>query len=423
MSRRWIKLISFVISLTFLIISCQQVHLSKADKNQPVTIRLSGWGASLTEQQLLQQVLDNFEASHPHIRVKLESIADQYMDVIKTRLIGDAAPDVFYLDSLEAPFLMTQSVLEPLNDYIQPDFEIDDFEENLLNTFRVQDKIYGLPKDYSTLALYYNRKAFSEAGISEPPLTWEDFRTVAEQLTIDQNQDGKPEQYGFGINPELPRLAYLIQAFSGEIVDRQGNAVFAAKAGLAGLEAVVDQYQNDRTSARALDVGANSGSEMFGQGKTAMVFEGNWAIPFLQDTFPNLEFGTAELPTVNGKPGTMVFTVAYVMNRQTAHKPEAWELIAYLTGKEGMEKWTSTGFALPSRKSVARKLQVDQDSLRSALVNGVKYAMPWQVGQYPAAVVNQFNNQFISALLGEQSLESAMQQAQNSANAQIRSMQ
>ena len=423
MPRRWIRFICFAISIAFLIFGCQKIYLDGADSNHSVTLRLSGWGAGPTEQRLLQQVLDDFAASHPHINVKLESIADQYMDVIKTRLIGDAAPDVFYLDSLEAPFLMTQNVLEPLNTYIQPGFEIDDFEENLLNTFKLQDKIYGLPKDYSTLALYFNKEAFTKAGISEPPRTWEALRDTAKQLTVDRNQDGKPEQYGFGITPELPRLAYLIQAFNGEIIDRQGYARFAGAEGLTGLATVIDQYQADRTAARALDVGANSGSEMFGQGKAAMVFEGNWAIPFLQDTFPKLEFGTAELPTVNDKPGTMVFTVAYVMNRQTAHKQEAWELIAYLTGKEGMEKWTGTGFALPSRKSVARKLKVDQDPLRSALVAGVKYAMPWQVGKYPAVIVNSFNNQFMSAMLGEQPLAAAMQQAQQSANAQIRSME
>jgi multiple sugar transport system substrate-binding protein len=33
------------------------------------------------------------------------------MDVIKTRLIGDAAPDVFYLDALEAALLMKYGVL------------------------------------------------------------------------------------------------------------------------------------------------------------------------------------------------------------------------------------------------------------------------------------------------------------------------
>ncbi|HEY9700167.1 MAG TPA: extracellular solute-binding protein [Trichocoleus sp.] len=141
MPRRWIRLICFAISIASLIFGCQKIYLDGADSNHSVTLRLSGWDASPTEQRLLQQVLDDFVASHPHISVKLESIADQYMDVIKTRLIGDAAPDVFYLDSIEAPFLMTQNVLESLNTYIQPDSEIDDFEENLLNTFVISGKL------------------------------------------------------------------------------------------------------------------------------------------------------------------------------------------------------------------------------------------------------------------------------------------
>jgi multiple sugar transport system substrate-binding protein len=112
-----------------------------------------------------------------------------------------------------------------------------------------------------------------------------------------------------------------------------------------------------------------------------------------------------------------------VMNKQTKHKKAAWELISYLTGKEGMEKWTGTGFALPTRKSVAQKLGYDQDYLRSALVAGVDYATPWQVGEYPAAIVNNFDNQFLSALLGEQSLKQAMLRAENNANQQIKMME
>ncbi len=154
-----------------------------------------------------------------------------------------------------------------------------------------------------------------------------------------------------------------------------------------------------------------------------MVIEGNWAIPYLQETFPKLEFAIAEVPTINNKKGTMVFTVAYVMNKQSQNKAAAWELISYLTGKEGMQKWTGTGFALPTRKSVAEKLGYDQDRLRSPLVAGVNYAIPWQVGKHPAAIVNNFDNQFISALLGQQPLKQAMLQAQHEANQQIQSME
>ncbi|MEH2179595.1 ABC transporter substrate-binding protein [Nostoc sp.] len=405
-------------AIAIAIIACHTLQLpSKLSVSTPVTIKLSGWGGNVVEQKLLKQVLLDFEAQHPNIKVKYEAISDQYMDVIKTRLVGEAAPDVFYLESVEAPFLMSQNVLEPLEAYITPKFDLADFEDSLLDSFKYQNHIYGLPKDYSTLALFYNKKAFAAAGLSNPPATWDELRTYSKQLT------GKLNKYGFGENPDLVRQVYKIKAFGGQLVDQNSYATFASEASLQGLELVVDQYQKDRSSAQKSDVGANSGSEMFGQGKVAMVIEGNWAIPYLTETFPQVEFATAQVPAINNKKGTMLLTVAYVMNKQAQHKAEAWELISYLTGKEGMQKWTGTGYALPTRKSVAKNLGYDQDPLRSPLVAGVDYATPWQVGQYPAAIMNNFDNQFVSALLRQQPLKQAMLKAENEANQQIKTME
>jgi multiple sugar transport system substrate-binding protein len=413
-----------MVAIALCAIGCQNLSLPSASTaTTPVVIKLSGWGSDPTEQKLLKQVLKDFETQHPGIRVKYEVISDQYMDVIKTRLIGEAAPDVFYLDALEAPFLMSQNVLEPLDAYINSEFDLPDFEETLINSFKYDNHIYGLPKDYSTLTLFYNKQAFATSGLTSPPTTWDELLTYSKQLTVDKNQDGRIDQYGYGVIPELARQAYKIKAFGGQLVDENGYAAFASEAGLQGLQLVVDQYQKDRTSAQKSDVGTNSGSEMFGQSKVAMVIEGNWAIPYLKETFPQLDFATAEVPTINDKKGTMVFTVAYVMNKQSQHKAEAWELISYLTGKEGMEKWTATGFALPTRQSVAQKLGYEQDPLRSAFLAGVEYAMPWQAGKHPAAIMNNFDNQFVSALLGQQPLKQAMQRAQAEANKLIRAME
>ncbi|RCJ35375.1 sugar transporter [Nostoc minutum NIES-26] len=416
--KSWLKFWGLIIAIAIALITVHSLQMSsKLSSPTAVTIKLSGWGGNPVEQKLLKQVLQDFEAEHPTIKVKYEVISDQYMDVLKTRLVGEAAPDIFYLDALEAPFLMSQNVLEPLNSYITPEFDLADFEETLLNSFKYQNQIYGLPKDYSTLVLFYNKKAFAAAGLSNPPKTWDELRSYSKQLT------GKLNRYGFGVTPELARQAYKIKAFNGQVVDQNGYATFASEAGLQGLQLVVDQYRKDRSSALKSDVGTNSGNEMFGQSKVAMVIEGNWAIPYLTETFPQLEFATAEVPTINGKKGTMVYTVAYVMNKQAQHKAQAWELISYLTGKQGMQKWTGTGFALPTRKSVAQKLGYDQDPLRSPLVAGVDYATPWQVGKYPAAIVNNFDNQFISALLGQQPLKQAMVRSQNAANQQIKTME
>jgi len=389
----------------------------QVNDNGVVTITLSGW-SNLLEKQLLQKVIDEFEVQNPTIKVKYDAIADQYMDVLKTRLIGETAADVFYLDALEAPGLISPGVLEPLNKYISQDFDVADFEPKLLNAFQKDGIIYGLPKDFSTLVLFYDKKAFADAGLSHPPRTWDQLREYARKLTIDNNNDGI-ERYGFGILPELARQAFVVEAFDGKLVDAEGKAAFASAESLKGLQLLVDQYLNDKSAAQPSDVGTTSGSEIFGQGKAAMVIEGTWLISYLKDTFPNLEYATAEVPTINDKDGTMAYTVAYVMNKKSNHKLAAWKLIAYLTGKQGMKSWTSGGFALPTRKSVATQLGYENTALYAPFIAGASYATIWQAGEYLPLILNNFNNQFISAMLGEQSLTNAMQKAQNTANKEI----
>ncbi len=382
-----------------------------------VTITLSGW-SNLNEQQLLQQVIKNFEAKHPRIKVKYDVIADAYMDVLKTRLIGETAADVFYLDAFAAPEIMLPGVLEPLDNYITTEFNLADLNPKFLKAFQQNGKIYGLPKDFSTLALFYNKKAFQAVGLSQPPKTWSELREYAKILTVDKNQDGI-KRYGFGIIPELARQVFLIKAFGGELTNSDGKATFASPESLKGLQLIIDQYRLDKTTVQPTDVGTDSGSEMFGQEKVAMVIEGSWLIPYLRETFPHVEYATAEVPTVNGKKGTMAYTVAYVMNQQSKHKPEAWELISYLTGKEGMKAWTSGGSVFPTRKSVINALEYDKKPLYSPFIASAAYATVWQLDENLPTIVNNFNNQFISALLGEQTLANALNKAQQTANKEI----
>lgn len=405
--------------LTTVAIALPACHQSSSQVNRIITLRLSGWQSNPNEKQLLEKSIKRFEVENPTIKVKYETINSEYMDVIKTRLIGDVAPDVFYLDVFEAPLLMKQNVLEPLDQYITPEFNLTDFEPPLLNAFKYKRKLYGLPKDFSTLALIYNKKYFAEAGIAAPPKTWNDFIKNAKTLTLNHNKNGKVDRYGFGLAPELARQTFVIKAFGGQLVNQQGYADFATSSSLKGLEFIVNQYRRDRSSAQPTDVGATWGSEMLGQGKAAMVIEGLWSIPYLKETFPNLDFATAEVPTINNKSGTMAFTVAYVMNRKSKHKAAAWKLIAYLTDREGMKAWASKGLALPARRSVIAELGYDKDPIYSPFVRGAKYATIWQAGENLPTIRMNFNNQFISALLGEQSLKNAMGKAQDTANKEI----
>jgi multiple sugar transport system substrate-binding protein len=256
-----------------------------------------------------------------------------------------------------------------LDNYIAGDFDLTDVEPALLSAFRCSGKICGLPKDFSTLSLFYNKQLFREVGLTAPPQTWEELRQFAKKLSVDRNGDGIIEQYGLGIAPELARQYFAIRLFGGKLIDERGYA-FASPESLKGLQLIVDIYQKDRSGGQPSDAGAFSGSEMFGQGKAAMVIEGPWAIPYLTETFPDLDFATVQVPTIEGKKGTMAYTVACVTNKQAKHKTAAWELISYLTRKEGMKAWAREGVVLPSRKSVLLELGYDRHPLYAPFVAG-----------------------------------------------------
>jgi multiple sugar transport system substrate-binding protein len=408
------KLFRCLIPLSIYLTGCQN-----SEHPDITTVKLSGWQSSPTEQRQLTKVIQEFEREYPQIKVKYEVIPDRYMDIIKTRLIGDAAPDVFYLDALEAPLLIKNNVLEPLDNYITPEFDRNDFKPALLSAFRYRDRLYGLPKDFSTLALFYNKKYFRAAGLTTPPTTWDGLLKYAQKLTIDRNGDGRIDRYGLGISPELARQYFTLQAYGGKAVDRRGCASFATPASERGVQPIVAGALGTKSIAQPSTVGASSGTEMFAQGKAAMVLEGPWTIPFIRDNFSELDYATAEVPTIAGKKGTMIYTVAYVMSNKSKSKQAAWKLIAYLTSKQGMKSWSQGGLVLPSRSSVLTELNYQSQPLYSPLVAGADYGSVWQTNEYLPIVNTNFNNQFVSALLGERSLRSALQNAQSTANREI----
>ncbi|OIJ17060.1 ABC transporter substrate-binding protein [Anaerobacillus alkalilacustris] len=418
---KWLTSIGLAATIAFggLLTGCGTDEKSGVDANgstekgnEVVELTLSSWGSSPTEQRIFEETLKAFEEEHPHIKVKLDIIADQYMDVLRTRLIGNTAADVFFLDAFEAPALMATGVLEPLDEYVTEDFDVVDFEDPLLNAFKYDGVTYGFPKDTSTLALFYNLDLFEEAGLERAPKTWEELVGYAKIL---KEETGV---HGFGIVPDLARNVFLAESKGGKIAT-DNRASFGTPEVVEALQTLIDMRNVDGSAASPADVGANWGGEMFGQGRAAMMFEGNWTISFLEDTFPNTNYATAEIPMIDDNKGSMAFTVAYAMNKNTEYKDEAWELISWLTGKEGMKKWTGSGFVFPSRASVAEELGLFEDEIRAPFAHATTYATVWADDTNLPIINNNFNNEFLSAFLGQKSLEDALKEAERVANSEI----
>ena len=401
------KIIVGCVIVVIVIFCCYKIY--HKNHNQKIKIVLASWSASPQEQQDLNKLIANFEKLHPNIQVDNEVIAQNYMQVIQMQIIGNNAPDVFYLNADVAPQWMSSGALEPLNTYITPSFDISDFYPNLLGAFSQNGNIYGIPKDVSDLVLFYNKKLFAQYNL-QPPTTWAEIREDAKILT-------RNGVYGFGEEPQMARQYYLL-AQVGNIISGSSVDLTSPKF-INALQPIIDQHLVAKTSVMPSQVGASWGGDMLGQGHVAMVIEGNWAMPYLAQAFPDLEYGTVPLPEYQGKISTLAYPVAYAMSSSSKQKKASWELIAYLTGKEGMLIHSQDLQQLPTRMSVINQLGWVNNPIYQSYIKSLPTATIAQDGPYFAIIESCFDNQFLSAYLGEQSLKTAMQKAQKDINLQI----
>lgn len=378
-------------------------------------ITVGTWKGTDAEVKAFDELLAAF-TEETGIKVK-KKVYNDYQTQLQTDLVGGTAPDVFYVDAFLAPELSKQGVLEPLDQYIeQAEKDLGDFYEPAINAFKSDDQLFGLPKDYSTLGLYYNKKLIEDAGF-----TADDIPTEMGQLPefLGELQEKLPS----GVTPaittsELARHMFVLQSGGTDIVDENGMAVLSQQDQIKALQPLVDAYQ-DKLVQRPADLGQGWAGDSFGAEKAAIMIEGNWAISHIEQNFPNVEMGTKEVPTIDGNSGSMMFTVSYSLNSDSEEKAAGWEFINYATSKDGMKIWSEGAGVLPSLKSIAEELNLQDDELKAPFVAAGAYATPWQKGDSLSIVAREYNNLLPAALKGDMTLEEAMKKAEETANKDI----
>ena len=356
------------------------------------TVILSGWQASPEEGELLEEMFAGFEETCPNITIDYQPVAGDYPQAMLANFSAATPPDVFYVDSAVAPEWIEEGFLMPLDDYIsETGFDTSQFYEGYLDAFRgPDDAIYGLPKDASTLALFYNETMLADAGV-EPPTTWEELTAAADALTTG-------DVTGLCLSPSLDRALAFIYQNGGAIYNEDFTEVtFDSPEVREAIDTYLGFFESD-TGAGPAELGSGWCGEALGQEKVAMVFEGNWLVPFMEGTFPDVTYAMAEMPA-GAEQATLAFTVSYSIGADSENPDAAWSLLSYLTGPEGMEIWTSQGLALPSRSDVP----VPEG--REALLAGAEYARPWSFTPGFADVNTAFNNAFTAATEGSGSTE------------------
>ena len=379
-----------------------------------VVVRLGGWPSSPVEQKALQAAVDEFNKEYAgKIKIVYEPIPGNYKVKLTAMLSAGTAPDIFYVDVNWAEEFFSKGVIEPLDFYIKMyKLDLDDFYPSLLKAFEYKGHIYGLPKDFSTLVLFYNKKMFDEVGLPYPDSswTWFDLLYAAAKLTRDTDGDGKTDVWGLALYPNaLNRVIPFILQAGGRVVKEDLSTALGEEEAIEGMKFYFDLHSRWKVAVAPADVGAGWLGDAFGKQKVAMVMSGPWMLGFLKENFPEVEFGVAELPHLK-KRATMVYTVCYAIPKTSKHKKEAFIAMKFLLDK-GMKIFTERLGVLPSRKSLAEKDK--NDPIKKAFYAGVDYAYPWKIptpSGISSRAIDEINTRFLKVWNGEITLEQAVEE-------------
>jgi multiple sugar transport system substrate-binding protein len=369
------------------------------------------WSSSPAEHQLVLNQVAAFHRLHPNIDVSVRVITGNYLEALQPMLASHTAPDVFYVDSSYAQQLESAGVILPLDAYIRQDHvNLSDYLPNLLAAFTWKGHIYGLPKDFNTLALESNPALLAKAGISSPPSTWEQFETDAAKLKA---KGIVPMCFPIDVARYYP---FILDEGGSYYNPKTGAVTFNIKQNYAGLNWFLQNNEKGYFVAPNVQ-GASWCGEPFAQGKVAMTAEGAWILPFLAQTAPKMKYVITPFPSLNGKDANMVYTVAYEVAKSTKYPQQAAQLAFFLTGPQALAMTAKTGLAIPSRKSV-EGLFLHYWPSQKAFLEGVRHAYPYEFGVSGASFVTAINNATQAGVLKKESPATVLASAQQSFTSQ-----
>jgi multiple sugar transport system substrate-binding protein len=405
-------------------ISCPSSTNTTAASPETGTVNLTvaGWSSTPAEDSLVQQNLQNFEKLHPNIKVHWTTFTGDYPTKMRSLVVSNNVSDVFYLQpSMSSEYISSGKLLN-LSPYMARDkVSSSDYYSALLNPFVcTSGQVYGLPKDWNSLGVFYNKQMFQAAGLSapNPNWTWTDMQNDAQKLT--KNAGSPNGVYGIVLSADLSRWGAFLLAEGGTVLNKDGTqATFNNQTAVSALN-FYDSFFKNNTGALPTTVGAPWNGDAFGKQRAAMVIEGGWLIPYMASTYPSVQYGIAPLPMApNGKRADLTFTNSWSASASTQHPEAAWELIKYMTGSTVQESQLNAGFALPTLKSLANAPYFTSHPDFKVLFDAAPYSYADYYGSQDATIHTDVSNAIDAVLLNKQDAQSALNDAATKVNNQL----
>jgi multiple sugar transport system substrate-binding protein len=305
-----------------------------------------GTGDSGNELNSHQMVIQSYEENHSDVLIQMEAIAGtDYYARLMTLAEAKRAPDVINVGDDYVRFFVDKGMYTPLDEIKRNTaFDASDFLPGLLEPGQVNGRQYFLPMNYSTLALYYNKKLFDEAGVPYPTENWKwnDLLSAARKLTLDSNKDGIPEQWGIQMNANWENgFEFWVASAGGRLISEDGKKVVGymdSPEAIRALKFYADLYHKYRVAPPPVDLQAwAGGNREFEDGTAAMVIFGRWTqSAYLMN--PKIDFGITSPPMDKVKTN-ILFWDGCGISSSSENPSQALDFLDYYHGAGSSKIW------------------------------------------------------------------------------------
>ncbi|MCX6745526.1 MAG: extracellular solute-binding protein [Candidatus Parcubacteria bacterium] len=333
----------------------------------PKPITLEYWKV-YEESSNVSDLISDYQKIHPYVTVNYRNFTPQeYETEILRALAQDRGPDII---SLHNTWLRKyQDLLSPLPSQVTLQYQIsrgtiqkETFTESRKqNTLTIKDlralfpdvvynnevinnQIYGLPLSIDTLVLYYNRDLLNNAGLAQPPKTWEQFSDQVIKLTkldIKGNVLQAGAALGTAANTErfFDILGLIMMQNNTPMTNEQGTPTFNqtpqgyTRTVSPAAEALnfYNSFASPGNQVYTWNDQMPNSLTAFMTGKTAFFFGYAYQLSIIKAQAPKLNFAISPVPQISEQPTNYANYWVETVTKKSQHINEAWDFITYIT--------------------------------------------------------------------------------------------
>ncbi|GHB33489.1 sugar ABC transporter substrate-binding protein [Streptomyces xanthochromogenes] len=398
------------------------------DSPKTLTYWASNQGASISvDEKVLRPELDKFE-KQTGIKVKLEVVPwSDLLNRILTATTSGQGPDVMNIGNTWSASLQATGALLPWD---AANFSKiggkDRFVDSALGSTGVPGKDPAAVPLYSmSYALYYNKQAFADAGITKPPATWDEL--VADGKKIEATGKNGLGAEGSNLSNNIHQVFVLAKQHGAEFFTADGRPSFTSDGAVAAVKQYVDLMAKDKVVNQSnAEYAQNQSLSDFAKGKTGMVLWQTASATFKSLGMKDSDWGVAAAPVQSGAPGTgaqtnsMVAGINMAVFKNTHNLDGAAQFVKFMTSDEEQKLLNTTYGSIPPVKSAQSDPAFNSQAtavLRQTLASSAQ-ALP-QVpdeSQFETAVGTAVKDLFADAAAGRavttESVKAKLQKAQ-----------